>query len=175
MTWATAGSAIFQQAMLSTIAGLVQSTTPPTSMTGTGLLGDTVNVSLFNNTTAPDKTVALASSLYNTGVWGTGNEVIDTGGTNWVAGGRPLASKTWALDTGSSSLCFHAANTAGAGNVTITNAYGCLVYDGTLTGTYVKQGLCFNYFGGAQSVSAGTFTIIWATAGATTAVFNITV
>jgi len=24
-----------------------------------------------------------------------------------------------------------------------------------------KQGVCYNYFGGAQSVTAGTFTIVW--------------
>lgn len=171
MAWAD--SRIFEQSMLLTIAGLVASTTAPTSMTATGLLGDTVNVSLFNNTTAPDRTVSLANSLYTAGVWITGNEVTDV--TNWVAGGRPLAGKTWALDTGTTSLCFHATNLAGGGNVTIANAYGCLVHDDTLTSTYLKQGICYNYFGGPQGVTAGTFTVIWATVGATTAVFNITV
>lgn len=60
--------------------------------------------------------------------------------------------------------------------MTIAAAFGCLVYDFTITaGTVAKQGLCYNYFGGSQSVTAGTFTIIWATVGATTAVFNVTV
>jgi hypothetical protein len=37
-----------------------------------------------------------------------------------------------------------------------------LVYDATITaGTVAKQGLCFNYFGGTQSVTGGTFTIVW--------------
>ena len=175
MAWSV--SAIFQQAMLTPIGNGVANGsggTWPTTYSATGLLGDTVNVSLFNNTTAPDKTAAVASTGYNTGVWVTANEVTDA--TNWVAGGRAAASKTWALDTGSSSICFHAANTAGGGNVTISNAYGCLVYDNTITaGTVAKQGMCFNYFGGAQSVTAGTFTIIWATVGATTAIFNISV
>lgn len=177
MAWSA--SAIFQQAMLNPVGNGVaagSAGTWPTTYSATGLLGDTVNAALFNNTTAPDKTAAVASTGYNTGTWVTGNEVIDTGGTNWTAGGRALASKTWALDTGSSSICFHAANTAGAGNVTIASAYGCLVYDSTITaGTVAKQGMCFNYFGGAQGVTAGTFTIVWATVGATTAVFNITV
>jgi hypothetical protein len=112
-------------------------------------------------------------------VWTTGNEVIDTLNSNWVAGGRALASKAFSIDTGSSSIVFQAAATAGAGNVTITNAYGCLVYDFTITaGTVAKQGLCYNSFGGAaQGVTNGTFTILWATVGALTnvAVFNVTV
>ncbi len=167
-------SAIFQQAMLNPIAGRCWTTAAPT--TYSSLSADTINVALFNNTTAPDKTAAVGSTGYNTGVWLTANEVIDTGGSNWTAGGLPLASKTFAVDTGSSSICFHAANLSGLGNVTITNAFGCLVYDSTITaGTVAKQGLCVNYFGGAQSVVAGTFTVIWATVGATTAVFNITV
>ena len=169
MAWTT--SAIFQQAMLNPIGRAVNAGTAPTGFTS--LTADTINVSLFGTLT-PDKTVAVGSTGYNTGVWTTGNEVTDA--TNWVAGGRPLASPTWALDTGSSSICYHAANLAGGGNVTISNAYGCLVYDNTITaGTVAKQGMCFNYFGGSQSVAAGTFTIIWATVGATTAIFNISV
>ena len=170
MAWST--SAIFQQAMLNPIAGRCWTTAAPT--TYSSLSADTINVSLFNNTTAPDKTAAVASTGYNTGVWTTSNEVTDA--TNWVAGGRALASKAFAIDTGSSSIVFTAANLAGGGTVTITNAFGCFVYDSTITaGTVAKQGLCFNYFGGAQSVTGGTFTIIWATVGATTGVFNITV
>ena len=60
--------------------------------------------------------------------------------------------------------------------MTVAAAYGCLVYDHTITVT-ANQGLCYNYFGGSQSVTAGTFTIIWATVGALTSVvvFNVTV
>ena len=172
MAWAN--SAIFQQAMLNPIAGRCWTTAAPT--TYSSLSADTINVSLFNNTTAPDKTAAVASTGYNTGQWVTANEV--TGAGIWAAGGRPLASKTFSIDTGSSSICFNAANLAGAGTGTLTNAFGCLVYDNTITaGTVAAQGLCFNYFGGGQSVTGGTFTILWATpsGGAETAVFNITV
>ncbi len=125
----------------------------------TGLSTDTVNVALFNNTTTPDKDAVVGSTGYNTGVWVTGNEVTDA--TNWVAGGRPLASKTFTTPA-TGIFMFDAADTAGGGNVTITNAYGCLVYDNTITaGTVAKQGVCFNYFGGAQSVTAGSFTVVW--------------
>lgn len=169
MAWST--SNIFQQAMLNPIGNGVTDTGFPT--TYAGLTSDVVNVSLFGTLT-PDKTVAVGSTGYNTGVWTTGNEVTDA--TNWVAGGRALAGKTWALDTGSSSIVFHASNLSGGGVVTLTAFFGCFVYDNTITaGTVAKQGMCFNYFGGTNTITAGTFTIIWATVGATTGVFNITV
>jgi hypothetical protein len=170
-----ASSAIFQQAMLNPIMGRLWTTAAPTTFSS--LSADTVNAALFNNTTTPDKTAAVASTGFNTGVWVTANEVTDS--TNWTSGGRPLASKAFSIDTGSSSICFQAAATAGAGNVTIANAYGCLVYDNSITaGTVAKQAMCYNSFGGAaQGVTAGTFTILWATVGALTnvVIFNVTV
>ena len=172
-----ASSAIFQQAALNPILGRLWTTAAPTTFSS--LSADTVNAALFNNTTTPDKTAAVGSTGFNTGVWVTANEVIDTLNTNWVSGGRALASKAFSIDTGSSSVVFQAAATAGAGNATITNAYGCLVYDNTITaGTVAKQAMCYNSFGGsAQGVTNGTFTILWATVGALTnvAVFNVTV
>jgi hypothetical protein len=130
-----------------------------------GLGADTVNVALFGNTGTPDKDAALTSTGFNTGQWTTTNEVIDA--TNWVSGGRALASKT--LTTPSTGVfMLDAADLAGGGTVTISNAYGCFVYDNTITagtGGVAKQGVCFNAFGGAQSVTAGTFTIIWSANG----------
>jgi hypothetical protein len=169
-----ATSAIFQQAMLNPIAGRCWSTAVPTSYVS--LSADVVKVALFNNTTTPDKTVSAATSCFNTGVWTTTNEVTDV--TNWTSGGRTAsAGKAFTIDTGSSSICFQATAVAGGGNVTITNAYGCLVYDSTISSPQ-SQGLCYNSFGGsAQGVAAGTFTVLWATVGAltNTVIFNITV
>jgi hypothetical protein len=171
-------SRIFTQAVLNPIGRMVASTTGfPT--TYAGLVADAlVKAALFNNTPSPDASVAVASTGYNTGVWITANEVIDSvgPGTNWAAGGRALASKVWSVltagsQTTASAISFSAANLAGAGNVTIAGAFGCLVYDGTITaGTVAAQGMCFNYFGGTQSVTAGTFTIVWDATG----VFKIT-
>ncbi len=36
-----------------------------------------------------------------------------------------------------------------------------VLYSGTTAGTVADQGVCFNYFGGAQTVTGGTFTIVW--------------
>lgn len=125
----------------------------------TGLDSDAVKVALFNNSVTPDKDAAVASTGFNTGTWVTANEVTDA--TNWVSGGRTLASKTFTTPSTGVSM-FDAADLAGGGTVTLTNAFGCLVYDDAITaGTVADQGASFNYFGGAQSVTAGTFTIIW--------------
>lgn len=174
-----ATSAVFQQAMLNPIMGRCWTTAAPTSYSS--LSADTISGALFGNSGTPDKTVSLANSCYGAGQWVTGNEIIDSvgPGTNWAAGGRALASKAFSVDTGSSSVCFQAAALSGAGNVTITGAYGILVYDGTITGAgTADQGLCYNSFGGAtQGVTAGTFSVLWATVGALTnaVIFNVTV
>ena len=137
-------------------------TGPMFQASGTGYAGlatNTVKAALFNNSVTPDKDAAVASTGFNTGTWVTANEVTDA--TNWVSGGRALASKTFTTPSSGVSM-FDAADLAGGGTVTLTNAFGCLVYDDSITaGTVADQGVSFNYFGGAQSVTAGTFTIIW--------------
>jgi hypothetical protein len=136
-----------------------------------GLGADTINAALFNNSVTPDKDATLANSAYNAGTWLTANEVTDA--TNWTAGGRALASKTL-TNPSTGVFQFDAADTSGAGNVTISNAYGCLIYDATITagtGGVAKEAVCFNYFGAGQSVTAGTFTIVWNSNG----IFQITV
>lgn len=125
-----------------------------------GLGADAVKVSLHNNSITPDKDAALTSTGFNTGQWATTNEVSDT---NWATGGRTLATKTFTTpSTGVAQ--FTAANLAGGGAVTLSAVQGCFVYDDTITvgtGGVADQGICYNWFGGAQSVTAGTFTIVW--------------
>jgi hypothetical protein len=129
----------------------------------TGLSTDTVKAALFNNSVTPDKDAVVGSTGFNTGTWVTANEVTDA--TNWVSGGRALASKTFTTPS-TGVFMFDAADLAGGGNVTISNAYGAFVYDDTITaGTVADQGICFNSFGGPASVTAGTFTIQWAANG----------
>lgn len=125
----------------------------------TGLDSDTVKVALFNTTSTPDQDAAVGSTGFNSGVWVTANEVTDA--TNWVSGGRALAGKTF-TNVAAATPMFDATDLAGGGNVTITATFGCLVYDDTITaGTVADQGVSYHYFGGSQSVTAGTFTIIW--------------
>ncbi len=118
---------------------------------------DVPKAALFDNTITPNQDVTAANSAFAAGVWASG-QVTDA--TNWVSGGRALGSTS--LDSGTAGVVFYdAADTAGGGTVTIVNAFGTLVYDDTLTTPVADQGICFNYFGGAQTVTAGTFTIQW--------------
>jgi hypothetical protein len=117
---------------------------------------DTINVALYGNTGTPDNTVSAANSAYNAGQWVTGNETTATG---WPAGGLALASVTSASAT--NVYTFDAADRAGGASDTVTNSYGCLVYDFTIATPVVKQGMCYNAFGGANSVTSGTFTVVW--------------
>jgi hypothetical protein len=155
MAWTN--SKIFRQ----TLADILGNTT------AMDLNSDSFKVALYNNTPTPDNDVTAANSAYNVGQWATAQEVIDA--TNWVAGGRALASLS--IDVSVADVVFwDAADLAGGGTVTLTNAYGCLVYDDTIATPVADQGVCYNYFGGAQSVTAGTFTIQWNANG----VFRIT-
>lgn len=136
-----------------------------------GIETDVIKAALYDNDITPDKDAAVASTGYNTGAWAiSGNEVSD--GTNWDAGGEPLTSKA-VTDAGSGVVMFDAADTPQSGaTCTLANVYGCLVYDDDITaGTVADQGISFHYFGGAQSVTAGTFTIVWHANG----LFRITV
>ncbi len=172
MAWSA--SAIFQQAMLNPIArGTVAVTGFPT--TYAGLTYDTINCALYLTGATPDKAATVANTGYNAAgsQWVNTNEAPGTG--NYTQGGTALSGKSFTIDSGSSSFCFTAANPSWT-SATISAVFGCFNYDNTITaGTVSKQGLCYNYFGGTQSVTSGTFTVIWATVGATTAIFNITV
>lgn len=122
---------------------------------------DTFNVALFDNTITPSQTVASASTAYGAGVWASGG-VSDA--TGWPAIGRPLASVTSAFS--SNVYTFDAADTVSVNSTTtLSDVHGCLVYDDSLTTPVADQGLCFNYFGGAQSVTSGQFTVIWNSSG----------
>lgn len=119
---------------------------------------DAFKVALFDNTITPDNTVAIAASAYNTGVWLVAAEVDDT--TEWDAGGEPLASPDVTVST--TTITFDATDTVSGGtSATLTNVYGCLVYDDTVT----DYGISYNYFGGANSVTDGTFTVQWNASG----------
>jgi|JI10StandDraft_1071094.scaffolds.fasta_scaffold23334_6 hypothetical protein len=123
---------------------------------------DTITVALYNNTPTPDQNVTAANSAYNVGQWVTANEVWQAG--QWAQAGVNLASKVIDVAT-SAVVMFDAADTASGSAATLANVYGCLVYENTLTTPVADQGICYNYFGGVQSVTSGTFTIQWSANG----------
>lgn len=165
MAWS--GSAVFTEFIKNPGTRAINAATAPTSYVD--LLTDSVKVALFDNSFTPDKNAAVGSTGFNTGVWlsTTGPQVVDA--TNWVSGGRVLATDTYTNVGG--VMTYTGANLAGGGTVTLSATHGCFVYDDTITaGTVADQGVCYNYFGGAQQVTAGTFTIVWNAAG----IFTIT-
>ena len=123
------------------------------------IVSDTMKAALYDNDITPDNTVATANTVYNAGQWtASGNEVAD--GTEWDAAGEPLTGVTFAPTA--NVLKFDAADTPSGGtSATLANVFGCLVYDDTVS----DRGLCYNYFGGTNSVTDGTFTIVWNAAG----------
>lgn len=124
--------------------------------------GDSFKVALYDNDITPDNTAAAASFAYNAGQWvTTNNECFEAG--QWAQGGVALTSVTLASAT--TTITFDAADTASGSAADITNAYGCLVYDDTLTTPVADQGVCYNYLGGANSVVNGTFTVVWSASG----------
>jgi hypothetical protein len=122
------------------------------------LNSDTHKAALYNNSITPDQTVATANTIYNAGQWASANEVSD--GTEWDAAGEPLTNV--ASNFSSNVFTFDADNTpSGGSSATLASVFGCLVYDDTT----LDHGISFNYFGGTNSVTDGTFTIIWHTSG----------
>lgn len=127
-----------------------------------GLGADSVKFALFGGNT-PDRTVAVTATGYNAAAsqWVVANE--KTSGTDWVAGGRVLASKTLTIAS-AGIFMFDAADLNSVATATLSGVEGGLVYDNTITagtGGVAAQGVCYNWFGGAQSVTAGTFSVVF--------------
>jgi hypothetical protein len=123
---------------------------------------DLPKVALY--TTTPDNVTArddtFAHNAYNGsgGQWVTANQPASSG--NWPQAGVALAAGS-TVSTGSGFVMYDAADVAPGGTSTLAGVFGCLVYDDTITTPTADPGLCCNYFGGSQSVTGGTFSVIW--------------
>lgn len=122
--------------------------------------GDTVNAALYNNsvTTATASTDTLAHNAYlaTGGQWVTANEIT---GTGYTAGGVAVTPKA---ETFSSNVATFTSSGTPQWTTASFTAFGALVYDNTITNKYAY---CWNYFGGSQTVTSGTFTINWNASG----------
>lgn len=109
---------------------------------------DTFKVALYTICT-PSQTVTSANSAYGVDQWVVGNEKYD--GAEWPVTGQALDTVTFAPTA--NVLKFDAADEVSTGtSATLTDVYGCLIYDDTLTTPVADQGLCYLYFGGVNSV-----------------------
>lgn len=153
MAWSA--SAIFREFVTDSFANAV-------AYDLSGASVDTFKNALYNNTTTPDKDSALIGYNEAASQWVVANEVIDTTtGTDWPTAGVALTSP--ALTNPSTGVVmWDAADTVSGATADIANAFGCLVYDDTIAG---KPGICYLYFGGANSVTNGTFSVIYSANG----------
>ena len=127
--------------------------------TALDLDADTLAAILYDNTITPDNTVSSANSAKDAGVWASGKK--SNGG--WGANGVNLANKTWLRS--SNVMTLDADDTANGSAATLTDVYGVHVIDDSLTTPVADQGVCFNYLGGANGVTAGTLTVVWNASG----------
>jgi hypothetical protein len=140
---------------VSTIEDILENTTAIDLNTGT------FNVALFDNTITPSQTVASASTAFGAGVWASG-QVFD--GAEWPTGGQQLDSVTFAPTA--NVLKFDAADEVSTGtSATLASVFGCLIYNTDINTPVDSQGICYLYFGGTNSVTDGTFTVVFNSAG----------
>jgi hypothetical protein len=140
---------------VSTIEDILENTT------AIDLNTDTFNVALFNDSITPSQTVASASTAFGAGVWASG-EVFD--GAEWPTGGQALDSVTFAPT--SNVLKWDAADEVSTGtSATLASVFGCLIYNISVNTPVDSQGICYLYSGGTNSVTDGTFTVVFNTAG----------
>lgn len=125
-----------------------------------------IKVALYDNDITPDQTVTSANTAFNVGQWASaGNEVFDA--AEWATGGVALASVTSTFS--SNVYTFDAANTVSTGtSATLVTFFGGLIYDDTIAAPVANQGWCYLYFGGTQTVTDGTLTVIYSASGIST-------
>ena len=115
---------------------------------------DVLYGALYAASITPSATVTTAAATYyNGGVWLASSEVNST---NYTAGGASIAGVTCTQTTNVVTLT---GNSLTWTTVTFTGndePAGLLVYDKTSS---PSLGISFNYFGGAQTVTAGNFTV----------------
>jgi hypothetical protein len=151
MAWSN--SKVFQQFILACVENVA----------AFDLDSDTFKVALYDNDITPDNDASAANTAYNAGQWtASGNEVAEAG--QWASGGVALTSPD--TNVGTADVVFwDASDTASGSAADLASVFGCLVYDDTLTTPVADQGVCYNYFGGSNSVVNGTFTVVWHTDG----------
>ena len=131
------------------------------SMNFTASTGDTFKIALFTSSaTLGASTTDYAST----------NEITNTSGTAYTAGGAALTSVTPVADSTTAVCDFSDVSWTSAS----FTANGCLIYNTTTgTGTGTTDAVAAIAFGGDKTVSSGTFTIQFPTADASDAILRI--
>ena len=122
----------------------------------TASTGNTFNLALYTSS---------ASMGASTTAYATTNEIANTSGSAYTAGGKALTSVTPVLDS-STACCDFADVSFTSASFT---ANGCLIYNDTQS----DKACAVVAFGGDKTVSSGTFTIQFPAADASNAIVRI--
>ena len=124
--------------------------------------GDTFKIAMFTSSASLDATTTDYS---------TSNEITNTSGTAYTAGGAALTNTGVGLTSTTAFTDFSDVSWTSAS----FTANGCMIYNTTTgTGTGTTDAVCIVAFGGDKTVSSGTFTIQFPTNDATSAILRLT-
>ena len=118
--------------------------------------GNTFKIALYTSSAS----LGAATTAYS-----TSNEISNTSGSAYTAGGKALTSVTPVLSTDTACCDFADISFTSAS----FTANGCLIYNDT----NADRAVCAIAFGGDKTVSSGTFTIQFPTADASNAILRI--
>ena len=118
---------------------------------------NTFNIALYTSS---------ASLGAGTTAYTTSNEITNSSGTAYTAGGEALTSVTPTLDSSTAVCDFSDVSWTSAS----FTANGCLIYNDSHS---TDAAVCAVAFGGDKTVSSGTFTVQFPAAAATTAIVRI--
>ena len=118
--------------------------------------GNTFKIALYQS----DASLGAGTTAYS-----TSEEITNTSGSAYTAGGKALTSVTPALSTDTACCDFADISFTSAS----FTANGCLIYNDT----NADRAVCAIAFGGDKTVSSGTFTIQFPTADASNAILRI--
>jgi hypothetical protein len=123
----------------------------------TASTGNTFKLALYDS----DATLGAGTTAYS-----SSEEITNTSGTAYTAGGKALTSVTPTLDS-STAVCDFADVSWTSASFT---ARGCLIYNDSHS---TDASVCAIDFGGDKTATSGTFTIQFPAAAATTAIIRI--
>ena len=124
--------------------------------------GDTFKIAMFTSS---------ASLGATTTDYSTSNEITNSSGTAYTAGGKALTNQGVTLDSTTAYTDFADVSWTSAS----FTANGAMIYNTTTDGgSGTTDAVCVIAFGGDKTVSSGTFTIQFPAAAATTAILRLT-
>ena len=103
--------------------------------------------------------------------YSTSNEITNSSGTAYTAGGKALTNQGVTLDSTTAYTDFADVSWTSAS----FTANGAMIYNTTTDGgSGTTDAVCVIAFGGDKTVSSGTFTVQFPAAAATTAILRLT-